>query len=87
MDTERIESFREKLEQEHQWPSLYTYKFIVPQGREAQIRAIFPNHEVSEKPSSQGNYISLTIKVMERSSESVIQNYLAAHKVEGVIAL
>ena len=87
MEDEAIRSFREKLEKQYQWPSLYKFKFIVPKGKEDQIKALFPRHEVKEKSSSQGNYTSLTINIMAPSSDSVIDIYIQAHKVEGVIAL
>lgn len=82
-----IDSFREKLENEYNWPALYTFKFIVPQSKAGEIKAIFENHEVIEKPSSKGNYISLTSRVMAQSSQFIIDIYLKASKVEGVISL
>ena len=87
MEDDSISSFREKLEKEYQWPSLYKFKFIVPKGKENEIKEIFPRHEVIERPSSKGNYISLTVNIMAPSSDAVIDIYIQAHKVEGVIAL
>lgn len=84
---ESIESFREKLEQEYEWPALYIYKFIVPSEKIGEVKALFPMHEVSEKASSNGNYISLTARVMAESSQSIINVYLEANKIEGLIAL
>lgn len=82
-----INSFKERLDNAHEWPSLYTFKFIVPTGKEDEILKIFPMHDVKQKSSSQGNYTSLTAKIMARSSDEVIRIYVEAHKVEGVIAL
>ena len=87
MSDQSINSFKEKLEKEYDWPALYTFKFIVPKGQEGQIKTIFKNHEVSEKHSSKGNYISVTAKVMAESSEKIVDYYLEANKIEGVIAL
>ncbi len=87
MHEESIHSFKDKLDKEYQWPSLYTFKFIVPKGQEEQIKGIFHQHDVIEKTSSKGNYISTTIKIMAPSSDTVIDYYLAASKIEGVIAL
>lgn len=87
MSDQSINSFKEKLEKEYDWPALYTFKFIVPKGQETHIKTIFKNHEVSEKQSSKGNYISVTVKVMAESSERIVEYYLEANKVEGVIAL
>lgn len=87
MDSESIKSFQEKLDKEYEWPSLYTFKFIVPENKADEIRSLFQNHELTERPSSGGKYISLTSKVMVQSSDKVIEFYIEAHKVEGVIAL
>ena len=82
-----IESFREKLNNEYDWPALYTFKFIVPKERTLEIKKLFQNHDVIEKVSSNGNYVSVTSKVMAQSSDYIIDIYLKASKVEGVISL
>ena len=87
MSDQSINSFKEKLEKEYDWPALYTFKFIVPKGQEGLIKRIFKNHDVSEKHSSKGNYISVTAKVMAESSEKIIEYYIEANTIEGVIAL
>lgn len=87
MDGSSIESFKEKLDKEYNWPSLYTFKFIVPSGKEDEIKQLFSNHNIREKYSSNGNYVSITAEVMVQSSDRVIEYYLEANKVEGVIAL
>jgi uncharacterized protein len=87
MENERIESFRQKLDQHYAWPSLYIFKFIVPKGRENEVKKLFPQHEATEKQSSQGNYSSITVQMMMPSSDSVIQIYEQASAIEGLIAL
>lgn len=87
MNEEWITSFREKLEQHYAWPSLYIFKFIVPAGQEHRVKELFPNHEASERGSSQGKYTSVTIQMMMPSSESVIDIYKKASAIEGLIAL
>ncbi|TRX61328.1 DUF493 domain-containing protein [Fulvivirga sp. M361] len=82
-----IESFREKLDQEYNWPSLYTFKFIVPVDNISALKKIFQNHTVTEKKSRNGNYVSITAEVMAQSSDYIINVYLEANKVEGVISL
>lgn len=82
-----IQSFKEKLDNIHAWPSLYMFKFIVPVGKEEEIEQLFPKNEVKTKHSRQGNYISLTAKLMINSSEEVINIYKKANEVQGVIAL
>ncbi len=82
-----IDSFKEKLDNEYEWPSLYTFKFIVPKEKKQEVINIFSNHETSEKASSKGTYVSVSCKVMASSSDSIISYYLQASKIEGVIAL
>lgn len=87
MDQKWIDNFRIKLDQHHSWPSLYIFKFIVPQGKEDELKSLFPNHTFTQKNSTQGRYSSLTMQIMASSSDSVIEVYQKAAVVEGLIAL
>ena len=82
-----FDSFKEKLEHEYEWPSLYTFKFIVPREREEEVADLFPKVEVSKKESSGGKYISVTARLMANSSEAIIQVYEKAQHIKGLIAL
>jgi uncharacterized protein len=82
-----ITSFKEKLEAETAFPSLYMFKFIVTSGKEEEIAALLPNNEMKLKTSSKGNYVSATIKVMMPSSDAIIEIYRKASLIEGVISL
>lgn len=81
------ERFREKLDQHYHWPALYMFKFIVPKGKEEDIKNMFPLHLSTEKASRNGNYISVTIQMMMPSSNAVIDVYQSASQIEGLIAL
>ncbi|HTH55978.1 MAG TPA: DUF493 family protein [Cyclobacteriaceae bacterium] len=81
------ESLREKLEQYYAWPALYTFKFIVPKGKENEVKSLFPNHESSERSSKNGNYTSVTINMMVNSSDEVISVYQKVSTIEGIIVL
>jgi putative lipoic acid-binding regulatory protein len=63
------------------------FKFIVPKGKEIEVRNIFPTHDITEKASSQGNYTSITVQIMAPSSDVVIEIYQKAATIEGLIAL
>jgi uncharacterized protein len=82
-----ITSFKEKLEAETAFPSLYMFKFIVTSGKEEEIAALLPNNEMKLKTSSKGNYVSATIKAMMPSSDAIIEIYRKASLIEGVISL
>lgn len=87
MDQNWIASFREKLDQHYSWPSLYIFKFIVPAGKEPDVKKLFPNHTVTEKQSNKGNYTSVTVEMMLPSSQAVIDVYVQASTIEGIVAL
>jgi len=79
--------FIEKLEDQHEWPSEYMFKFIVPSEAEEAIRKIFKGQRVQSRESSKGKYTSLTVTMLIYSTDQVIEIYELAHQVEGVIAL
>ena len=87
MDQQWMISFREKLDQHHTWPSVYLFKFIVPKGKESEVKRLFPDHTTSDRISKKGNYISVSIALTMPSSEAVIDVYERAAKIEGIVAL
>ncbi|MEO9475526.1 MAG: DUF493 family protein [Cyclobacteriaceae bacterium] len=82
-----IEAFREKVESQHSFPGNYNFKFIVPKDKKGEIMAILPAAEISFKESSNGNYVSITAAAHLQNSQEVLDVYVAAHKIQGAIAL
>jgi hypothetical protein len=80
-------SFKEKLEASGQFPMLYMFKFIVPNGKEHEVAILFPKNEMGLKASSGGKYVSTTIKSMMDSSEQIMEIYEKASKIEGIVSL
>lgn len=80
-------TFRERLEAQSSFPTLYMFKFIVPKGSESQVASLLPNNEMKLKESSKGTYVSATIQALMPSSEAIIDVYMRASHIEGVIAL
>lgn len=87
MNQEWLTNFREKLNQHYAWPSLYIFKFIVPTGKENEVKNLFPLHTTTDRLSKEGKYTSITIQMMMPSSEAVIEIYEKAATIEGLIAL
>jgi len=87
MSTDNFEGFRQKLEANHLWPSLYMFKFIVPSDMEKDVTLLFPKNKVTLKSSKTGKYVSLTAEVMIGSTDQIIEIYKKAHNIEGLIAL
>lgn len=82
---------REQLSHNSLWPAQYLYKFIVPADDEkvAQITQAFENHDaqIETKTSSNGNYISVSVKVKMKNPDTVIEKYLEVSHIEGIISL
>ena len=81
---------RAQLDETHQWPCDFMFKFIVPKGNEneAALRAIFGfKSKMKMRESSTGKYRSFTILDSVGSADEVFNRYEAAAKISGVIAL
>jgi putative lipoic acid-binding regulatory protein len=87
MEKYSTREFKEKLEEAHKFPTLYMFKFIVPDAKKEEVKALFPRNEVNFKPSSKGTYVSITVKAMMASSDAVIEIYKQASQIEGILAL
>jgi len=83
----QIISFKEKLDQQHTFPGVYIFKFIVPSEKVADVENLLPVGKLSLKSSSNNKYTSLTLEKIVESSEEVIGVYMAVKSVEGVISL
>ena len=81
------EKFQEILDDQYDWPSEYLFKFIAPSNKKDELVALFPEQNIQLRPSSKGNYISITASVMLQSSQEVMDVYDTAYKIEGVISL
>lgn len=82
-----FEAFKEKLDNEYNWPTTYMFKFVVPIMNESEFRALFPGFVFETKHSKTGKYISFTTKRKMRSSDEIVNIYVQANKIEGIIAL
>ena len=94
--TNKEEEFYAKLKKQLQdtslWPSPYLFKFIIKSDTDKvnQINAIFDNlgAVIETKPSTKGNYTSVSINVTMKNPDAVIHKYKqVAEKIEGVISL
>lgn len=88
---ESYNSFKEKLESVEKFPSIYTFKFIVKTDTDkpAQVKAIFqhPSANFSQKSSTGGKYISITIKCYVNNADEVIDYYKKVSEIPGVMML
>lgn len=82
---------KEQLETTSTWPSVYLFKFIVP-NEEAKILSVenaFNNMGaiIQTKTSSKGNYTSVSINVPMDNPDQVIEKYVEVSLIEGIISL
>ena len=80
-----------KLNETHDWPTYYVFKFIVENKDEkiSQIELEFKKlrPKISKKISSKNTYVSLTIIVKLSSADQVIKKYKDVSKIDGIISL
>lgn len=85
------DNFRAKLNSVEQFPSMYTFKFIVKADSTAQedVQQLFTHGSTkfSEKTSSGGKYTSITVETFVNNAEDVINYYKKVSKIESVIML
>lgn len=85
-----FESLKEKLEKDFSWPSVYFFKFIIPADNKklALLESLFGEEaKIQIKQSTNGNYISFSAKELMLSAQSVIDRYIEAQKIEGIMSL
>ncbi len=81
------EKFKELLDQRYNWPCSYRFKFIVPFNQVNNMRQLFAGEDLQFRPSSKGNYQSVTFFKDVTSSEHVLHVYEKVENIPGVISL
>lgn len=85
--SEKIAQFRQVLDETHQWPCPYIFKFIVPSENIDQLVGLFPDHDIQQRSSKSGKYISVTVESNMCSSKDVMDVYEMVSVVPGVMSL
>ena len=83
---------KSQLYETSSWPTAYLFKFIVTsdQHKVDAIESVFDNMGavINSTASKKGNYLSISIHVVMKDPEAVIEKYkLISRDVEGVISL
>jgi len=86
-DEEWWDRFKELLDDQNDWPTRYTFKFIAPSDSLDRLKRVFDDHPVRVRESSKGNYKSVTAHLQMSSSEEVVAIYEEASDIDGVISL
>ena len=90
LSEEARDRLKAKLEDVHDWPSVYMFKFIFEPTEErlARVMALFPEEsEVLRRYSKGGKYLSVTAKEVMMNADDVVHRYVRASEIDGVIVL
>ncbi|WP_304199300.1 DUF493 family protein [Flavobacterium alvei] len=98
MDSEKekeTQEFYERLKKEldlsSAWPSLYLYKFIVPTDKENILRVeeAFDcmGAVIKTTKSKTGKFTSISVDVMMKNSQEIIEKYIELSTIKGIISL
>jgi len=86
----QFDKLREQLNNEKNWPLVYMFKFIIPADNHkiALVESKFSDEAIiTQMESKNGKYISITIKEVMLTAESIISKYKEMYGIEGLMAL
>lgn len=83
------EKFKSLLEGQYNWPTHYSFKFIVPSDQLNELKQLLSHYdaEISERASSKGTYTSVTVKMRREGPEEVIIIYQKVSYIKGLVSL
>lgn len=98
MDTEKEKEAREfyerlkvELDLSNTWPAIYLYKFIVPTDKENILRVeeAFDcmGAVIKTTKSKTGKFTSISVDVMMKDSQEIIDKYIEVSTIKGIISL
>ncbi|TNF27196.1 MAG: DUF493 domain-containing protein, partial [Deltaproteobacteria bacterium] len=83
---EKFDKMKSLLEDQHDFPCTYTFKFVVPADKIETLENLVKEGSQSKRPSSSGKYVSLTIVMEVSSSDHVIEVYERVQVIDGLIS-
>lgn len=83
------EKFKALLEEQHDWPAHYTFKFIVPSDQLAELKQVLSHYdcEISERASRKGTYTSVSVQMKREGPEEVVIVYQKVSYIKGLVSL
>jgi len=98
MDNEKEKEAKEfydrlkvELDMSNTWPAIYLYKFIVPTEKENIIRVeeAFDcmGAVIKTTKSKTGKFTSISVDVMMKDSQEIIDKYIEVSTIKGIISL
>jgi hypothetical protein len=86
---DQFQKLKETLNKELNWPTIYMFKFIVPADnrRIALVESKFSDEAIiTKKESTSGKYISITIKEVMLTADSIVDKYKEMDGIEGLMS-
>lgn len=87
MDNQRLQKFRDLLDQSYQWPDYYEFKFIVKIDDKSLILTKLAGYTIVETPSKKGNYIAISARKLMKDTQEVLDVYEVMSTIKGIISL
>lgn len=90
MNEDKFKELKNKLNETQSYPTVYMFKFIMDAEHRkiALVESLFgENAEIYTKESDKGKYISITITEVMMSTEEIIDIYIKASEIKGVMLL
>jgi uncharacterized protein len=76
------------LDDTHQWPGIYSFKFIVPSAKAKELEnLILEASHIETRPSSSGKFLAYTFHCAVGSGREVLEIYSRAKSIDGILSL
>ncbi len=80
-------SLQARLDEQHVWPGVYTFKFIMKTELVGSFVTILGDHHFTQRQSGAGRHVAITAELFMESSREVIALYRRAAEFPGVLSL
>ena len=87
MSEDPFASLKARLDEEHVWPGVYTFKFIMKAEQVDAFAQLLAGHHFTKRASAAGRHVAITAELFMESSDEVIALYRRAAEFPGVISL
>ena len=84
---EKLKRFEMLLNEEHDWPCLYLFKFICPTYMADQVRLVSGISDFEVKASKNAAFVSLTKRLEMKNAKEILKIYREVSALSGVIIL
>ena len=82
-----IDSFKNTLEEEYDFPAEYSFKFIIKSESISKVLDLLPDSDYSKRESKNRKYTSVTISKIMKNADEILYIYEKASKIDDIISL